>query len=339
MSDQGSSATIPSLVQKSFPRPIKRTFGSYVTRNLEFASHLRGVRNKISTYVNKISVKRPLNILLAAPPGSGKSFLIKQMIKTIESPVDLAFEEVYIGAFDSSHDLYSIFQRVQSLNLEGKVPVVFFDEIDAEVSGGHLYAKFLSPMWDGTFYIGKERFFLGRSIFFFAGSNLSLEDASQTIINEHQIETEGAPSITYKEYLAEWEKQFRKFVNEKSEIKLPDFVDRLDAIVRIPPIKEQLLGSDLRSEYEDLAFMLVAKHYPQAKYVGKRALDVICRALMGNRSVRPAEKIIFNSTVGDKEVFDLSWLPPEFRPATNSAEDCKEVELWQPIIEDADTDE
>jgi hypothetical protein len=91
---------------------------------------------------------------------------------------------LYVASLQSSAELYGIFQRIQSINLEGKLPVVFFDEIDSDIANAKVYAKFLAPMWDGTFYVGKEKFFLGRSVFFFAGSTLSTEEAFSDILRE-----------------------------------------------------------------------------------------------------------------------------------------------------------
>lgn len=110
---------------------VRPLFGRYVTRNIGFKEYVDDVRHLVQAYINKKKTERPLNILLAAPPGSGKSFFIKELIKTLNNVDNKAFEEVYIGSLDEIEELYGIFQRVQSLNLEGKLPFIFFDEIDA----------------------------------------------------------------------------------------------------------------------------------------------------------------------------------------------------------------
>src|SRR5215210_7128277 len=78
-------------------RRIRPIFADYVTRNQGFVEYLGSVRDQINIYVAKQGVRRPLNILLAAPPGSGKSFLIKQIIASIDSPFDVSFEETYVA--------------------------------------------------------------------------------------------------------------------------------------------------------------------------------------------------------------------------------------------------
>jgi predicted ATPase with chaperone activity len=99
-------------------KTVKPIFGSYVTRSVEFAEYINDLRDLIQIYINKKTSDRPLNILLAAPPGSGKSFLIKQIIKALDNVDNKSFEEVYVAALDDINELYGIFQRVQSLNLE-----------------------------------------------------------------------------------------------------------------------------------------------------------------------------------------------------------------------------
>jgi len=287
------------------PKTLRPIFGKYLTRNSGFIEYLQDVRDQIETYVNRLSVKRPLNILLAGAPGNGKSFLIKQLIKTIKSDLEIAFEEIYIASLENVTELYSVFQRVQSINLEGKVPAIFFDEIDTPMGEAKLYAKFLAPMWDGTFYIGKERFFLGKSVFFFAGSTLSLEDASKEILDRAKGDKQ---ALSYDSYSDAWKLKFDEYVRHQPD-KLSDFVDRIDAIVRIPPIRKELLGEDWTLEYEDVACMLVLKHFPSVKFIGKLALQKLCDELVNGTSLRAAEKLVFNSRLYDSERFDLTCLP------------------------------
>lgn len=301
----------PATIVKRTERLLRPVLGNYITHNRGLVQHLKSVREQIDAYIRKPFPKRPLNILLAAPPGSGKSFLIKQLIESLDYEargIEVSFEECYVPALETTADLYSIFQRVQSLNLEGRLPVVFFDEIDAEIAGGKLFAKFLAPMWDGTFYVGKDKHFLGRSIFFFAGSTLSCEDASEIIVTTHR----GKSPLPYNSYFDQWKNKFDEEIRKEDykNTKITDFVDRIDQIVRIPPMKEQLLGDNLDREYQDVACMLILKHFPKVRDVGELALQAICDVLIQGGSTRTAEKIIFSSQpTKDDTVFDILCLP------------------------------
>ncbi|MBC9882938.1 ATP-binding protein [Bradyrhizobium sp. INPA01-394B] len=316
-------------------KTISPAFANYVTRNHGFLAHVRDVRDQIETYINKRTARRPLNVLLAAPPGSGKSFLIKQIINSItdkNTAVQVSFEETYIASLESADELFKIFQRVQSLNLEGKIPVVFFDEIDARIADvANVYSKFLAPMWDGTFYVGKEKFFLGKCIFFFAGSGLSLEAESKEAVT--RLAKKSKP-VQYDLYFQLWKEKFddRHSGAEFAKQKLPDFLDRIDSVLRIPPICEELLGEQTEAEYDDLACMLIKKHFPAVTLIEKEALDTIRRALKSESSMRTAEKIVFNSTSRieeEDELFDMSCLPRRHQIIVPS----ERKEWWKVTIE------
>ena len=330
--------TIRTSTSDTDRREVTTVFGNYVTRNHGFVEYLGSVRDQIETYCAKTKISRPLNILLAAPPGSGKSFLIKQIIGSINSNTELSFEEVYVASLENAAELFSIFQRVQSINLEGKIPVVFFDEIDSKIGGTHIYAKFLAPMWDGTFYLGKDRFFLGRSIFFFAGSTLSLEKKSREIV---KTKAPKGRTMTYDTYFSAWNTEFNRYVKRHPD-KLPDFMDRIDAVIPIPPVRRELLGIQLRKEYEDLGCMLILKHFPNTKFIGKIALRVISDSLadafIKNESVRTVEKAIFSSRI-DGDTFDLACLPKRFRekmaPNEKSLVNGSEKSVWEIVRKSA----
>jgi ATPase family associated with various cellular activities (AAA) len=324
------------------PKIIRPAFARYVSRNKGFLTHVGDVRNQIITYLSKVAVKRPLNILLAAPPGSGKSFLIKELISSTiiktsaqENPLSelSSFEETYIASLENVDELFKIFQRIQSINLEGKIPVVFFDEIDARIADtSHVYAKFLAPMWDGTFFLGKEKFFLGKCILFFAGSGLSLEEQSRDVIARLAKKDE---LVSYDSYYDAWKQEFDEHFAD-SEQKLPDFLDRIDAVLRIPPICKELLGSETDDEYDELACMLIRKHFPAVRFIEKEALTIIRQALKTESSVRNAEKIVFSSKSKAEEGFewfDIECLPRRHQKSSARTGDLADKKWWDVKVE------
>ena len=60
---------------------------------------------------------------------------------------------------------------------------------------------------DGTFYIGKEKYYLGRSIFFFAGSTLSLEAESKKILDAYGAASPNS-TMPYDAYFKQWKSAF-----------------------------------------------------------------------------------------------------------------------------------
>jgi hypothetical protein len=155
---------------------------------------------------------------------------------------------------------------------------------------------------------------------------LSLEDESNSILDKCSTQP-----ISYNDYFVAWKKKFDDH-NSKAEDKLPDFIDRIDAFVRIPPIRKELLGDNYNFEYEDLALALIIKHFPTVKFVGKLVLQTLCQILMNTPSIRTAEKLIFNSRIEDEDVFDLSSLPKQIRQmpgAESGLINGKERAVWE----------
>jgi len=99
----------PSTTRETKQKIIKPQIGRYVTRNEAFLRHVLDARERMQRYAQKVNAPRPLNILLAAGPGSGKSFLIKQLIGAIDAKAQ--FEELYIASLDSVAEIYHMFQR------------------------------------------------------------------------------------------------------------------------------------------------------------------------------------------------------------------------------------
>ncbi len=118
--------------------------------------------------------------------------------------------------------------------------------------------------------------------------------------------------LPYDRYFDSWMLEFERFCKKQKD-KLPDFMDRIDAIIRIPPICREMLGNGLGKEYEDLAIMLIKKNFGGVKFIGKWALKAICDELTRPNSMRKAEKMIFSSRLRETENFDLQCIPRQFR--------------------------
>jgi hypothetical protein len=302
-------------------REINPAFGKYITRNSGFTEELDNVREILRSYAARSGAPRPINILLAAEPGTGKSFLIKQLSEALGLDKDkISFEEVYVGALRNVEDLYGVFQRVQSANLNGKLPFVMFDEIDSTIEGKHVFADFLAPMWDGHFYVGKEKFALGKAVFAFAGSkiteNLGLEDVIPRASYPNVYQREAI--IDYSFYAERWISKFKDKIEAKNDDegtqkvmeKVKDFVDRVDVILCMPPIDTALLSArDVGQEYLDLACVLLKKHFPGVTCAERSALVVLAKLLTSTSSRRTAEKCVFCSSAPADNCFRYANLP------------------------------
>jgi len=148
----------------------------------------RSIRNLIKEYLTSPKVSRPLSIAVFGSPGSGKSFGVTEVAESV-APGQLHRIEFNLSQFNSEKDLISAFHSVRDIVLEGKVPIVFFDEFDSAFNGKLGWLKyFLAPMQDGKFRDGEAMHPIGKAIFVFAGGTCSnFNEFSQSNINGEDI--------------------------------------------------------------------------------------------------------------------------------------------------------
>jgi hypothetical protein len=193
---------------------------------------IRSIQNLIYWYVESKgqtpASRRPISVAVFGAPGSGKSFAIKQIAKSINDSITNDYErielvECNVAQFRSLEDLSRAITRIASLNNERKIPLVFFDEFDCAFQGQPLgwLKYFLAPMQDGTFYEASQTITFGRAIFVFAGG------IYQTIADFDPF-TESSDSNSI-EKLEERRKRQKAFRKQKG----PDFVSRLRGHINI----------------------------------------------------------------------------------------------------------
>jgi hypothetical protein len=279
------------------------TIGRYVTCTEGFKKELSALERTVMTYVGREKPSRPLNLLLAANPGSGKSFLVKELSRQISGETE--FLEYHVASFRTLDDLFAIFQRIQSLNLEGKLPFVLLDEVDGKVGGEYIFPNLLAPLWDGVFHIGQERHHLGRAVLFFAASALLSSPSIQNVLGKTNQQ------VTYFEFAEKWRRKVKAELRESKISKARDFIDRIDLLLCIPPIDFAIIDGDPAEEYKLLACILVKKHFPKVKRIEKAAVWLLILELLNAGSRRRAESAVFCSKDPDGTTFNLSHLPAD----------------------------
>jgi hypothetical protein len=187
------------------------SFGALTTIDRWEIESYRNICNLIENYVESNSV-RPLSIAVFGAPGSGKSFGVTQIAKNI-LPGKVEKLEFNVSQFVNNADLGAAFQRVRDVTLEGKLPLVFFDEFDSDRDGIQLgwVKNFLMPMQDGKFKDESGEHPLGKCILVFAGgTSSSFEEFSRPMSSE----------------ITAVQKKFK-------DIKGPDFVSRLRGTINV----------------------------------------------------------------------------------------------------------
>jgi hypothetical protein len=151
--------------------PIER-MGAWSSIDRTEVESMRSVRNIIREYLQHTHKGRPLSLAVFGPPGSGKSFAIKQMAREwINAGTPMTVLEFNLSQFSDAADLPDALQRVRDCAVEGTLPLVFWDEFDTRFGGRELgwLAHFLAPMQDGAFIENGISRPIGPAIFIFAG--------------------------------------------------------------------------------------------------------------------------------------------------------------------------
>ena len=163
---KGSTEWLESLV------PTAR-FGDLLTADRIEIECFRSTAAVIEEYLASPPGK-PLSIAVFGSPGSGKSFGVKEVIKTMlpgsKNPI-----EVNLSQFIAHSELLSTFHNIRDTALTGQMPVVMFDEFDSVFERQELgwLKYFLAPMQDGYFLEDGQQRSLKKAIFIFIGGTSS----------------------------------------------------------------------------------------------------------------------------------------------------------------------
>jgi hypothetical protein len=270
-------------------------FGNLLTVDRQEIESYRSIRNLVNEYDENKQVSRPLSIAVFGTPGSGKSFGVTEMAKSIlQGKIEpITFN---LSQFDRPDDLFSAFHQVRDIGLTGNFPLVFWDEFDTSLAGTPLgwLRYFLAPMQDGKFQQGQISHPVGRAIFVFAGGT----------------------SCSMAEFDQSSEKDFRS-------AKGPDFISRLKGYINIlgpNPLKGT--GGDQYSIIRRAILLRssLKRIYPQLvdKKDGKEILKMdpgVLRAFLKigeyKHGARSLESILAMSQLTDKTAFERSCLPSE----------------------------
>lgn len=205
-------------------------FGNLTTVDKTEIESYRSIKNLMMEYISTKNTVRPLSIAVFGTPGSGKSFGIVEVANSIASNL-IKKLDFNLSQFRTPIDLVNSFHKVRDIVLEGKIPLVFFDEFDSALEGKLGWLKyFLAPMQDGIFREGEAIHPIGKAIFVFAGGT----------------------SSTFVEFCGENlrdENEQKKFLLDFKGAKGPDFISRLRGYVNI-------LGPNQTDEKWDHLFII-----------------------------------------------------------------------------------
>jgi len=264
-------------------------FGALVTIDRAEIENYGAIRELLSEYIDNPDPPRPLCIAVFGPPGSGKSFGVKQVVKSLRTD-DVAAKTFNISQYSHYDQLAKALHEVKDTAAAGGLPFIFFDEFDSALDGKPLawLAAFLAPMNDGEFKDGDTVHAIGRAIFVFAGGTAATLD------------------------------EFSRFEDpEFVAVKGPDFVSRLRGFVNVMGPNRQHATDDacilrralvLRSIFvrNEKTQKLLADGVVRIDPGVLRAMLYITTYKHGMRSI---EALLDMSRIGREARFNLASLP------------------------------
>jgi len=301
------------VVMNGAPKALEKApqakYRQYLTVDREEVERINAIRNLIVNYQHNPKDTRPLSIAVFGQPGSGKSFAITQLAKTL-FPEDQAAMTFNLSQLTlSSSDLTEALHRVGDASVKGCIPLVFWDEFD---SNGLVWLKeFLAPMQDATFFKNGIDHPLGKAIFVFAGGT----------------------AVTFDQFCGDLQHPSEA----DKEVKKPDFISRLrgylnvkgpnpSSVLDAPAIKLNMKGQNPSAVTSDPAFVLrramllrslLERYYPHLIDAEQRAavrMDVVHGLLHVENyrhGARSLEAVLSTSRLEDADCFTASCLPAQ----------------------------
>jgi len=294
-------------------------FGDLFTVDRQEIESLRSIKSLLAEYMTQRPSK-PISIAVFGPPGSGKSFGVKQVAMALEtSDIKVEMRTFNVSQFAAPEDLHGAFHQVRDISLSGKIPLIFWDEFDTQFAGKLGWLRyFLAPMQDGEFQEQQITHPIGTSIFVFAGGT--------------------APELS----------EFGKFADEeqRKNAKVPDFLSRLKGflnvlgpnsrktddryhVLRRAILLRSILERNAKSLFDDKESVL------QIDPGLLRAFLMTTRYEHGARSM---EAVVAMSALAGKTKFERSSLPSQAQlelhvDSTDFMGRMQEVQVTEDIVE------
>ena len=168
-----------ALTEADF-KDIGQPFGLLSPLDKEERGQLLSMRDQIVKYIKLKGHARPLCLAVFGPPGSGKSFSVKEIGKEVNeklgkgsSPQLSKMTTINLTQLSNPAELSAtlVTTFVGTLETEGTIPFIFFDEFDTARDGAPYgwLGSFLAPMHDGEFVHGGKIIKIKKVVYMFAG--------------------------------------------------------------------------------------------------------------------------------------------------------------------------
>lgn len=224
-------------------RAAEMALPGFVTLDPFLVRAILGLRKGLGEYVRDDSRRRPHNVLMIAPPGSGKSHLARRLAATLGARC--AVGDLSIG---TGHEILNfVVNEARNFKAQDLFPLIFLDESDT--NNGSLIPSLLSLLWDGEYSASGQILKVGRCIIVCAVSDCEFVS---NIAFSNQTETPPKAAIP----------------------KLADFLSRFDAgALQINSLADQ--GREL--DRLVIAAHLIARRFPSVGTVSIGILQFLAQ--------------------------------------------------------------
>jgi len=279
--------------------------------DIQEIERIRNIRNIIEEYLRNWNLdKNPLAIAVFGPPGSGKSFAVKEVLDGLDGsartprdePIENKIITYNLSQIDEPKELSTAFREIRDINLSGKIPCVFWDEFDCRLKGEELgwLRYFLAPIQDSSFYEDGFNRPLGPAVFIFAGGTCErFDDFAKNLKSE-----------------------------EPRKVKKPDFISRLKGhlnilginkgfsdqlyTVRRALILRGLLEKNFEGIFEKEKEVLNGSEIEYKKCnINDGVLEAFLKIDEYKNGVRSMKAIINSGELQGKNSFEKSYLPSD----------------------------
>lgn len=139
----------------------------FATLATDLSIAIRNVLKDCRAYVHDRTRNRPHTLLIVAPPGSGKSHLVRCMAESLGIP-SVSGD---LSAPDAPGMLAYVINQAKRYTDEDTIPLIFLDEVDSDSS---LYPTLLPLLYDGELFGAGQLTKLGKCIVVCAANDLRL---------------------------------------------------------------------------------------------------------------------------------------------------------------------
>jgi hypothetical protein len=236
---------------------------------------LVAMRQLVKAYSENTLRDKPLNLLVVGEPGSGKSFVVQQLLGSVLKPLE--FSTLNMTQVVSREELWAEYEKLRTHSIRNRVGVLFVDEFDTKHDKAEFgwVSQFLGPMQDGEYATPSGLKPLGRCVLVFAGG------------------------------IAKSLREIQRKNYKKAE-KVPDFVSRIHGSHEVPPFESDSGEGALR-----LALLISGRFkisWPEAHRVDRGLLEALMTSKY-RHGARSVSGLIASLQARGKPIVGLGELP------------------------------